>query len=204
MWAAYLVLSFHPATLVCHVSHWGHVSFRLPMDRGSTRSTWKAQLVPLRFYWSTKTHPVPPLLCCQFLLQTKSSKASQRPRRRLPLNPLFPRSAILPFLFQNWLFLITTPPTNKYRIATVQSLHTVGSCYVTPFSTFQVSKSAAAASAKLVPAAAAIQTVSSSGRNKWELQLGCHDYVLNSIVRFLDTTFRYSKKNNSPGEAFRE
>lgn len=89
----HLVKSFHPATVVCHASRWSHVSFRVLKDRGSTRSISKAQLVPLRFSWSTRTHPVPPPLCCQFLLQTKSSKASQH--QRPPLSLLFPRSTQL-------------------------------------------------------------------------------------------------------------
>lgn len=75
----------------------------------------------------------------------------------------------------NFYFRTDSSTPQKYWIASLQSIHTVGSCYVTPFFTFQVLKSAAAASAKLVPAAAAIQTVSSSGRNKWELQLGRHN-----------------------------
>lgn len=155
MWDACLVLPPRPAALVCRVSQWALVSFRFPTDRGSTRSTWKARLVPLRFYWSTKTHPVPPRLCCQFLLQMKSSKASQHQHWRRPLSPLFPRSAHLSsflVLFPNWLL-----PHVDLR------------CRVPPPSpfTFQVLKSAAAASVKPAPVAAAIPTVPSTGRDRW-------------------------------------
>lgn len=68
----------------------GHVSSRSLKDRGSTKSTSKAQPVPLRFCWSTRTRPAPPQSCCQFPLQTKFSRASRH--RRRPLSLPFPRS----------------------------------------------------------------------------------------------------------------
>lgn len=107
---------------LCPISLWALVSFRFPTDRGSTRSTWKAPLVPLRFYWSTKTHPVLPQLCCQFLPQMKSSKASQRQRWHQPLSPLFPRFALFSrflVLISNWLFRLmltyVAPPPLPFR-----------------------------------------------------------------------------------------
>lgn len=106
-----MYICLHLATIVLLVSHWGHVSFRFSMDRGSTRSISKARPVPLRSYWSTRTLPVPPPLCCQFLLLMRSCKASQHQQPRLPLSLPLPRSTQLPLVSTFILALSVTAVT---------------------------------------------------------------------------------------------
>lgn len=79
-----------------HVSDHLFVLSRSSMDRGNTRSVSRAHLVPSRFYWSTRTHPVPPLLFCPSLLQMMSFKASRHRQQHLPhSSPLLPLRSIM-------------------------------------------------------------------------------------------------------------
>lgn len=92
--------------LLFHVSDHLFVLSRSSMDRGNTRSVSRAHLVPSRFYWSTRTHPVPPLLFCPSLLQMMSFKASQHQQQHLPHSSLLlpPRSIMTPppYYFDSW------------------------------------------------------------------------------------------------------
>lgn len=82
--------------LLFHVSDHLFVLYRSSMDRGNTRSVSRAHLVPLRFYWSTRTHPVPPLLFCPSLPQMMSFKASRHQQQHLPhSSPLLPPRSIM-------------------------------------------------------------------------------------------------------------
>lgn len=62
---------------------------RFSMDSENTRSVLKVHLVPLKFYWSIKTPPVPLPLFCPFLLQMTSYRTSQLQHLppRCPLPP---------------------------------------------------------------------------------------------------------------------
>lgn len=80
----HFVYSFLPTADVPSVDS-DYVLFRSSMDRGSTRSVSRVQQVPLRFYWSIRTHLVPLLLFCQSLLQMMSFRASLHQRQHLPL-----------------------------------------------------------------------------------------------------------------------
>lgn len=80
----------HPAAIESHVARF-RVSSRSSTDRGNTRSVSRAQLVPLRFYWSTKTRPVPPRWFYPSLLRMMSFRVSPHQRQHLPLSsPLSP------------------------------------------------------------------------------------------------------------------
>lgn len=85
-----------PSSFILLVSR---ILSRSSTDRGNTRSVSRAQLAPLRFYWSTKTRPVPPLWFYPSLLRMTSFRVSPRQRQHLPLSsPLSPpRSAAIPY-----------------------------------------------------------------------------------------------------------
>lgn len=130
---------------LCVKHHVGaHVSFRFLKDRGSTKSTSKAQPVPLRFSWSTRTRPAPPPLYCQFPLQTKSSKASQH--QRPPLSLPFPRShTVIPLDFNFWSYLISSYQHvcvwhRNIALPCTKSIHTHEPCCCCPTPLFSPSR----------------------------------------------------------------
>lgn len=74
---------------------------RRSTDKGNTRSASRALLVPSRFYWSTRTLPVPLLLFCPSRLQMTSFKGYQHLPLSSPRQPH--RSGVVKSLFCVWL-----------------------------------------------------------------------------------------------------
>lgn len=123
---SWFTFSGHPAAIESHVARF-RVSSRSSTDRGNTRSVSRAQLVPLRFYWSTKTRPVPPRSFYPSLLRMMSFRVSPHQRQHLPLSsplspPRFTAIADIPPTPPLVLSVVSSHYCNNYCSSNVKNL----------------------------------------------------------------------------------